>query len=219
MIMKSYVITSMNNEKSVEVAERCIASGKKFGVDIEKWGAVTPADAPQAIAKREGIQTKGFDEVYSRFENCLSAFLSHYSLWQECVRLNQNITIFEHDAVLYDAIPNRPFLGVMNIGEPSYGRFVQPRHIGVGPLTSKKYLPGAHAYQITPRGAKTLISTAQDNRARPTDVYINVDNFPWIQEYYPFVAKADDSFSTIQVERGCIAKHNYSEDYKIETVL
>lgn len=217
--MRNYVITIMDNEKSFDAATRCINSGAKHGSKIEMWKATTPKDAPQAIAKREGIRTDGFDEVYSRFENCLSAFLSHYSLWKECIRINQPVTIFEHDAVLQDAIPNRPFLGVLNIGEPSYGKFSQPRHIGVGPLTTKKYLPGAHAYQVTPRGAKTLVATAQDNRARPTDVYINVDLFPWIQEYYPFVAKADDSFTTIQVERGCIAKHNYNEDYKIERLV
>lgn len=217
--MKNYVITIMDNEKSFDAATRCIKSGAKYGSKIEMWKATTPKDAPQSIAKREGIRTDGFDEVYSRFENCLSAFLSHYSLWKECIRLNTPITIFEHDAVLQDAIPNRPFLGVLNIGEPSYGKFNQPRHIGVGPLTTKKYLPGAHAYQVTPRGAKTLVATAQDNRARPTDVYINVDLFPWIQEYFPFVAKADDSFTTIQVERGCIAKHNYNEDYEIERLV
>lgn len=213
--MRNYVITIMDNEKSVEAAERCIKSGVRHSCFIEKWNATTPKDDPVQIAKKEGILTKNFEEVYSRFENCLSAFLSHYSLWKKCVQRNEVFTIFEHDAVLYDMIPNKTFMGVMNIGEPSYGKFIQPRHLGVGPLTTKRYFPGAHAYQITPKGAESLILTARDGRAAPTDVFLHLDTFPWLQEHYPFVAKADDSFTTIQVEKGCLAKHNYDEKYEI----
>lgn len=216
--VKAYVITIKDNEKSVEAAKRCIESGKKWGADIEMWTATTPQDAPRGIAKRKGFAVEGFEEVYSRFDNCLAAFCSHYSLWEQCLKLKQPITIFEHDAVVTDQIPERPFKGVMNIGAPSYGKFNEPQHFGVGPLTTKRYFPGAHAYQITPAGANELISNAKMGKARPTDVYINLDIFPWLQEFYPFIAKADDSFTTIQRERGCLAKHNYSDDYKIEKV-
>ena len=40
--MKMYVITIMENERSVQVADRCIASGLKFGHYIEKHKAFTP---------------------------------------------------------------------------------------------------------------------------------------------------------------------------------
>lgn len=213
--MKNYVITIMENPQSVEAAERCILSGVKHNAFIEKFHAVTPASNPEMIALKEGINTEGFKEVYSRFENCLSAFLSHYHLWKKCVRLNETFTIFEHDAVLYDNIPEKPFTGCMNIGEPSYGKFNQPNHLGVGSLTTKRYFPGAHAYQVTPKGAQALINVAQEGRAKPTDVYLHLDTFPWLQEHYPFVARADDSFTTIQSERGCLAKHNYNDDYEI----
>lgn len=42
--MKHYVITIEDNPKSVEAAERCIASGKKFGLEIEKFAATTPSN-------------------------------------------------------------------------------------------------------------------------------------------------------------------------------
>lgn len=215
--MKNYVITIMDNERSVEAAERCIRSGVKNNTFIEKFHAVTPNDDPEKIAKKEGIDPRGFEEVYSRYLNCLSAFLSHYSLWKKCIRTNTPITIFEHDAVLLEPVPNKPFQGCMNIGQPSYGKFIPPRHLGVGPLTTKKYFPGAHAYQVNPRGAETLIRQAKE-LAKPTDVFLSVDTFPWLQEHYPFIAKADDSFTTIQVERGCLAKHNYNQDYEILNV-
>ena len=54
--------------------------------------------------------------------------------------------------------------------------------------------------------------------ARPTDVFLNIESFPWLEEYYPWPVKADDSFTTIQNEFGCYAKHNYGETYGIEKV-
>lgn len=216
--MKNFVIGIIDNPKSVAAAERCMWSGERYGSKINMFKAITPKDDPVKIAEKEGINVKGFEEVYSRFENCLSAFLSHFTLWKQCLESKEVYTIFEHDAILEDAIPNKPFTGVMNIGKPSYGKWNTPSHLGVGPLITKRYFPGAHAYQVEPRGASALINIARDNRAKPTDVFLHLDTFPWLQEHYPFIAKADDSFTTIQVERGCLAKHNYNEDYKIETI-
>ena len=44
--MKSYVITIMDNPRSVKVAKRCIESGKKFGVEVEHHPGFTPKDNP-----------------------------------------------------------------------------------------------------------------------------------------------------------------------------
>ena len=87
-------------------------------------------------------------------------------------------------------------------------------HLGVGPLTTKKYFPGAHAYMVSPTGARQLVDKSKTH-AKPTDIFLNLGNFPWLQEYYPFVAKADDSFTTIQNKNGCTAKHNYNDSYRI----
>lgn len=212
--MKAFVITIKDNPKSVEVAKRCIKSGSVNGLSIEMFDAITPNDEPLELLERKGIAPNSFDEKYSRNLNCISAFLSHYSLWEKCVEDNQTYVIFEHDAVMIDRIPSTTFRYAMNIGAPSYGKFVQPRHLGVGPLTTKKYFPGAHAYMVTPAGAKLLVENAP-MYARPTDVYLNLQTFPWLQEWYPFVAEARDTFTTIQVEEGCLAKHNWKEGYEI----
>jgi len=39
-----------------------------------------------------------------------------------------------------------------------------------------------------------------------------------LQEYWPWPVEAHDSFTTIQNENGCLAKHNYGETYGIEEV-
>jgi len=208
--MKSYVITIFDNPRSVQVADRCISSGKALGIDIEKFVAITPKQEIMAMANHEGIPTSGFKEIYSRFDNCLSAFLSHYSLWKMCVQDNEEYQIFEHDAVIVNQLPPETlsYKGLVNLGKPSYGKYNDPQMIGVNPLTSKNYLPGAHAYRIKPWAAQELIDKAKSS-AMPTDVFIHIQNFPWLEEYYPWPVEVRDNFTTIQNQRGCLAKHNY----------
>lgn len=213
--MKAYVITIMDNPASVEVAERCIRSGAKNGLKIEKWAAITPKDFPLKIAAGRNIPTEGFKEKYSRFENCLSAFLSHYFLWNKAKEDKEVIAIFEHDAVVTNPLPPElSFQGAMNIGKPSYGKYNTAPLLGVNKLFSKPYFPGAHAYMVSPSGAEILMNMAE-HKAGPTDVFLNVKNFPWLQEYYPWCAEASDTFTTIQKTEGCLAKHNYNDKYKI----
>lgn len=214
--MKAFVITIKDNEKSVAVAQRCIDSGKVHGLDVEMHPAVTERDDPYKIAENYKIPVSAFENnKFSRTLPCLSTFLSHHSLWRKCWEEKEELVIFEHDAVVTDAIPrNAPYRHIMNIGRPSYGRWNEPRSLGVNPLTTKPYMPGAHAYMIKPAGAEMLLVKAQMS-AEPTDIFIKLENFPTIQEYYPFCAEARDSFSTIQKEKGLQAKHNYNEKYRI----
>ena len=84
--MKAYVITIRGNINSVQSANKCIDSGKRHGLDIEKWSAITPEDNPVELAKIKGIDAIQFQEKYSRMENCIAAFMSHYSVWEECAK-------------------------------------------------------------------------------------------------------------------------------------
>jgi len=211
--MKGYVITIMDNPRSVESAERCIESAKRYNFEVEMWKATTPEDNPEKILEEKEILLDAFDEIYSRKENCMAAFLSHYSLWEKSVRDHEQLMVLEHDAFFVNYIPNINSRCI-NMGKPSYGKFNYPIHIGEGPLVSKKYFGGAHAYAIKPAGAKVLIHAAE-TRAKPTDLFLDARIFPDIQEYYPWPVEARDSFSTIQNRNGCVAKHNYNEQYEI----
>tara|TARA_Y100000389_G_C17376906_1_gene472169 strand:- start:343 stop:984 length:642 start_codon:yes stop_codon:yes gene_type:complete len=212
--MKARVITILDNPQSIESADRCIKSGAKWGVTVEKFRAITPADNPIMYAKKKGIPTENFVEKYSRFENCVSAFLSHHSLWEMCAKGDEEYLILEHDAIFTDMVrENMPYTMVANLGKPSYGKANRPG-IGLGPLTSKPYFPGAHAYIVNPRGAKALVERAAMD-AGPTDIFLHINVFPWLQEVYPWPIEARDTFTTIQKTEGCLAKHNYNDQYKI----
>ena len=213
--MKSYVITIMDNTESVRVAERCIRSAAKYGIEVEKFPAITPAQDPEYIATNKGIPIDNFKEVYSRFENCVSAFLSHFTLWEKCVEDNEQYMILEHDAFFVDQVNVfMQYDKAINIGQPSYGKAQRPMKLGVNPLSSKPYFPGAHAYMVKPVGAKAFIQRAFID-ASPTDIFLHRKRFPWLQEYYPWPVQARDTFTTIQKVDGCFAKHGFNNDYKI----
>jgi GR25 family glycosyltransferase involved in LPS biosynthesis len=204
--------------------------------------AITPKDNPVKILESYGVtKLNGFIEPYSRWDNVISAFTSHFSIWQEIASKKKGGFIFEHDAVVIDSLPImmkeksideqktvskikivphhllRP-LNIVNIGHPSYGKYNTPANIGINPLTSKRYFPGAHAYYVSPEGAKELIHVAK-REAGPTDVFINYRRFPNLYEWYPWPVIAKDNFSTIQNVNGCQAKHGYNpERYKLVQV-
>jgi len=206
--MKSYVITLKDLPKSVEVAKRMIASAPEY--DVQMFDAITPKDDPYKLFDKHQLPLNFFKEEGSHRANCMSAFLSHFTLWQMCVRDNVEYQIFEHDAVAVQPIPRFiNYTGCINLGAPSYGKQVQCAQLGVNPLTTKTYFPGAHAYRIKPEGAKAFISLAMEY-ARPTDIFIHIELFPWLQEYYPHPVVARDTFTTIQKEGGCVAKHSYN---------
>ena len=211
--MKSYVITIKDLPKSVDIAQRCINSVK--GHNVQMFEAFTPKNKPEALLESEGLPTKHFKEKYSNYENCMAAFFSHYTLWKWCAQEGIEYQIFEHDAVAVNDIPLViPYDKVISLGKPSYGQYNTPTSLGVNQLQSKQYFPGAHAYRLKPEGAKELIERAKID-AGPTDIYLHLGRFPWLEEYYPWPVEARDHFTTIQKEEGCLAKHGYGESYEI----
>jgi GR25 family glycosyltransferase involved in LPS biosynthesis len=212
--MKSFVIAIDGHDKSQQASDRCIKSGKLHGLSVEKFSAITPKDDVYKICASFGIDTSNFSDFYSRLENSIACLLSHYSLWNTCIDLNEPIAIFEHDAVITSPLPATPPNFVGNIGHPSFGRFNTPSTIGWGKLVSKPYFPGCHAYIVTPMGARLLTEKAK-KEARTPDIYLDTRRFSWLQEHYPYCAYADDRFTTIQHKRGCAAKHNNDKGYEI----
>lgn len=216
--MKAYVITIMDNEKSVKAAKQCIKSADLYGLEVNMWKATTPRDDPHNIFELKGLPLEKFEEKYSRKLNCMSAFLSHHSLWEEAMLRNETMVIFEHDAYLTGMPPiHANFDDVMTFSKPSYGGYITPPGLGVNKLTQKAYFGGAHGYMVKPNGAKLLIEAAK-KVAGPTDLFLNRNFFPSIQEFFPWTCEARDKFSTIQNEQGCAQKHMYQQNPRMFSI-
>jgi len=219
-MIKAYVITIMDNKRSLQVAKRCVKHAAYYDIDVKLFEATTPKDKPIKMLKALNIEPAGFTEVYSRPDRCMSAFLSHHRLWEKCAEENNEpYIIFEHDAIMTGQLGIMPRIHwdapvLVSIGAPSYGKFNVPSKLGLNKLVSKQYLPGAHAYIINPQAAQALIDRAKID-ASPTDVFIHNDRFNFLHELYPYIAEAKDNFTTIQKEQGCLAKHGYGEAYDI----
>jgi len=219
-MIKAYVITIMDNKRSLQVAKRCVKHAAYYNIDVKLFEATTPKDKPIKMLKALNIEPAGFTEVYSRPDRCMSAFLSHHRLWEKCAEENNEpYIIFEHDAIMTGQLGIMPRIHwdapvLVSIGAPSYGKFNVPSKLGLNKLMSKQYLPGAHAYIINPQAAQALIDRAKID-ASPTDVFIHNDRFNFLHELYPYIAEAKDNFTTIQKEQGCLAKHGYGESYDI----
>lgn len=213
--MKGYVGTLMNIPESVKMAKRCVESGKKFNVDVEIFPAVYKDIAMDEL-QNENLKLAAWNESFSIVDAVVGNFITQYRIWNAIVDSNEAGIVLEHDAVFTDNIPNISD-DIVNFGKPSYGTFITKTKAGIYPMFSKSggYIPGAHGYYLSPTGAQELINKAKNIGATPCDMFLNKTNFPNIKEIYPWVVEARDEFTTIQKEKGCIAKHNYNKKYKI----
>jgi len=215
--MKSYIITITDNKLSMSKAVECQNSALKYGYKPQIFKATTPKDNPISIFEKEKLSTKKFKDQYSKLEPALSCFLSHRNVWKKCIETNEHTLVLEHDATFKNYIPpSVKKYDFVNVGKPSFGKYKKPDTIGIYELFSKVggYMPGAHGYIISPAGANLLLEHSYKDPA-PSDLFLNKTNFPWMMECYPWPIEAEDTFTTIQNETGCKAKHNYNDQYKI----
>lgn len=219
--MKAYVVTLLNIPQSVEVANRCVESGKKFNIDVQIFPAVWKTEAEQELQK-EGLRVKSYDNAFSNPGAVIGNFVSQYRIWREILKSGEPGIVLEHDAVFVAPIPDLTGKGeIISLGKPSYGKFKSQTVPGVYPLYSKPgYVPGAHGYYVTPLGAERLIEKAKIVGAGPCDLFLGTfipdeGNTPLeVREIWPWPIEAWDTFTTIQNVAGCRAKHNYQKDKK-----
>lgn len=213
--MKGYVVTLFNLAQSMEVATRCIESGKKFNVDVVMFPAVYK-DISENEMEKENLKLGEYDHSYSNVWSVVGNFISQYRIWKLIAASQVPGVVLEHDAVFVDKIPELHY-DIINLGKPSYGSFERKNKPGIYSMFSKGggYIPGAHGYFLTPTGAGKLVRKAKEIGIFPCDLFLNKKNFPEIMEVYPWCIEVRDSFTTIQKEKGCKAKHNYSIEYGI----
>ena len=141
--------------------------------------------------------------------------MSHYMLWKECVELDEPILILEHDAVFIHDFPKVvKFNGICQINDPSgatrkgpwwsqymirCGRFGAHEKTWVT-TESERLIPdglaGNSAYMIKPWAAKELMNKFKELGVWPNDATMCKQLFPYLEEYYPFITKVNQTQST-----------------------
>ena len=194
--MISYVITMLNNSKSVDASERCIKSANKFGYDPFVFKAITPEDNPIEIFKKENLPLDKFktDSRYSKLEPCMCCFLSHRELWKKSVQSGNGILVLEHDAVFTNKIEVDPRdntildnkYGVIGINDPRgatrkshvyhtlicESRWPVQRVPQIDDVMIPQGLAGNSAYIIKPWAAKKVIQKVKEIGAWPNDALL-----------------------------------------------
>jgi GR25 family glycosyltransferase involved in LPS biosynthesis len=159
-----------SRHQSVALAKRCLESSKKYNWNLELFEGV------DGETVKEDTQWEKWNiKINQQNAKCRSVmsrpgvrgcFLSHWSLWNKCIELNEPVGIFEHDVEFLKQEPDQlDFDDILKLDG-----FVEhsPRPAGI-------WWAGAMAYILKPTGAIKLVEWAKQNGALPADVAIGAD--------------------------------------------
>lgn len=140
--------------------------------------------------------------------------MSHYLLWKKCIELDEPILILEHDAIFLRELPNFKFKGICQINDPAGAtrkgtwwsqQMINRNNIGVHEKTwitteNERNIPdglaGNSAYVIKPWAAEELLNKFHNIGVWPNDAMMCKQLFPYLEEYYPFITKVNQTQST-----------------------
>ena len=141
--------------------------------------------------------------------------MSHYTLWKYCVNFDKPILILEHDAVFVNDFPQDiKFNGICQINDPLGATrkggwwSQQMKQRGTTGAHEKTWvttpnerdipdgLAGNSAYMIKPWAAQELIDKFHELGVWPNDATMCKQLFPYLEEYYPFITKVNQTQST-----------------------
>lgn len=163
--MKSFIIILKNNLKSEKFGNLAIQSGSQLGWNIVRFdgidGRITDDKTFQSMNLFINQANKKCRTSFER-PGVRGCFLSHYLLWSKCVEENQNIAIFEDDVIFYKTFPTTSFEDILKLEKLQQGK----------KYAAGDWWEGAHAYIISPKGAKKLIDWISKNGILPTDMML-----------------------------------------------
>lgn len=134
--MKAFVITIKDHEYSEQVADRCISSAAKNGLEVEKFYGVDRERAEQ-VMNDFGLEwtwaNNNTEECYcpktglrmhpyrtTDLRAVIGCAMSHFQLWRKCVELDEPIVILEHDSIFLRPFPKGvEFNGICQLNDPA----------------------------------------------------------------------------------------------------
>lgn len=182
-----------DNKVSKELANELIISLENFSIDYEIFDAIYGNDI-EPVWKDKNLKFFHKQNENKKLPGVKGCFLSHYILWEKCVKINEPILILEHDALIIKKIPKNILeldYEVLNLdyasrvetdyeahlnsdkGEEIKPWPIAPKKKGWLSQASKSSIKGIHAYIIKPLGAKKLVIKAKENGTVPADIHVN----------------------------------------------
>lgn len=202
--MKAYIIQVEGILHSMHSALEAQTSCDKYGITADIVNGFVPSKADLAInelgLKPYAPGAKLYDIKNSK-PGVRGCFMSHFSLWQQCSKQNENFLILEHDARIVREIPKVKFQDVLHLdawrfdpnpdyadNAPEVEEFYEVRK---GVKTSK----GAYAYIIKPLAAGKLVESAFKQGFTAADMHISDRCGVLIERIQPRCAIVSDTKS------------------------
>jgi hypothetical protein len=181
---KAYIIRIKGESVSEALANRCSESCIKVQQPFEFWdaydGLKNPIQPPENHSEVLNL-IKVTDHYLTRGE--VACALSHISLWNRCVQIDQPIVVLEHDAVMLQPYVNHAvynsicYLGSVEQVKKGWEIMPTPPHASEG--RNYHFICRAHAYAIDPAVAKNMLAhVIKFGICAPLDIILRADIFP-----------------------------------------
>jgi hypothetical protein len=154
-----------------QVINDCTASLKKYKWTFEVVPAVNGHAVTEQTWKNIEIQMSA-DGKMSRRPGAQGCWMSHWRLWNRCIKINQPIVVLEHDAVV-----TAPWPEDLDITQ-SLVKLYTTAECKINPMFGL-WSKGSYAYTLTPAQAQQLISHARANGAQAVDKHLGEKVLPW----------------------------------------
>ena len=173
--MNFFIIHVPESKASISHAEMAYKSVRNFYDNVEIYKGYDPKRAQKFLKEKSISHRPVHKNIYewslekAKRPGMLGSFVSHYSLWELCVKLDETICILEHDARMFSPIIHKDFDGILQINiedSKSPSRLYNQLNYKFDTKTSikecyyiKNEIPLAHgtgAYLIKPKEAKIL---------------------------------------------------------------
>jgi len=196
--MKAFIIYLREIKSTHTAALECKRSAVEHGIDAWMLEGYTPSRADQFIKEKNFIPYSPGPKLYDikwRKPGVRGCFVSHYHAWLKCIELGHDIIVLEHDARIINEYSKVEFKDVLQLG---YNRNGVDDAQDQQPWTEQNMferkgvhmMDGAHAYAVTPQGAKKLIDAVSTHGMAPADWHI-CDTHVDIQVLRPRIAMID----------------------------
>ena len=222
-MINAFVICVKSNDLSERATIR-LEESRPVNVAMNIFDAVTPDNVDKVMKDNKVYWNYPWESEEIDFASGLikkayptkdpkkrmACFMSHYLLWQRCIKDNVPIIIHEHDAIYYndEPLPLEDFekskYNIIGLNNPRgatrlsavYDRVIQESigKIVRAPIIDGDMVPqgiaGNSSYYMNPRGAREMVSLVEKYGAWPNDALMCrqlVGTLGQTKKYYTYV--------------------------------